>query len=70
MAVIRDLFSRLELFGIGLSWGGFESLVMLSDKPLAGEGGGYRIRIHAGLESASDLVADMGRAFRRAAEKA
>lgn len=63
--VVHALFERLSLFGIGLSWGGFESLVMLSDKPVSDGGaeGGYAIRIHAGLESASDLIDDMRQAF-------
>lgn len=66
--VVKALFDRLQLFGIGLSWGGFESLVMLSDeawmKPR--DGWGPTIRIHAGLENASDLIEDMGQAFRHA----
>ncbi|MDB5550414.1 MAG: Cystathionine beta-lyase [Rhizobium sp.] len=59
--VVHALFERLNLFGIGLSWGGFESLVMLSDKPVSD--GGHAIRIHAGLESAADLIDDMRQAF-------
>ena len=65
MRVIHALFQRLSLFGIGLSWGGYESLVMLSDKPAAdgGADGGHTIRIHAGLECAADLIEDMRQAF-------
>lgn len=63
--VIHALFKRLQLFGIGLSWGGFESLVMLSDRsmPLASEDDGHTIRIHAGLECSDDLIEDMRQAF-------
>jgi cystathionine beta-lyase len=63
--VIHALFDRLNLFGIGLSWGGFESLIMLADKPVS-DGGAedcYAIRIHAGLEGAGDLIDDMRQAF-------
>ncbi len=63
--VVHALFERLKLFGIGLSWGGFESLIVLADKavPLVDAGGGHVIRIHAGLESATDLVEEMRQAF-------
>jgi cystathionine beta-lyase len=65
MRVIEALFDRLTLFGIGLSWGGFESLVMLSEKPALDATGdcGHTIRIHAGLESAADLVEDIRQAI-------
>jgi cystathionine beta-lyase len=66
--VVKALFDRLQLFGIGLSWGGFESLVMKSDdswmKPR--DGWGPTIRIHAGLESADDLIEDMRQALAHA----
>ncbi len=56
------LFARLQLFGIGLSWGGYESLALPVDtpsrtiRPLHLEG--PLLRIHAGLECAQDLWAD------------
>lgn len=60
-------FERLELFGIGLSWGGFESLALPMDppnrtvRPWTHEG--PLIRIHAGLESSDDLIRDMWHAL-------
>ncbi|UPJ47766.1 cystathionine beta-lyase [Bradyrhizobium sp. 200] len=66
------LFNSLRLFGIGASWGGYESLVLLVDPPkrtetpLAFEG--PLIRIHAGMERASDLIADMHQALQAAGE--
>ncbi len=62
------LFRRLELFGIGLSWGGFESLALLSDPlPVRSWSSelpkGPLLRLHAGLESADDLVRDMSQAL-------
>jgi cystathionine beta-lyase len=64
----------LELFGIGFSWGGFESLVTPFDPapirsatswPPAGWRGEDRlgVRLSVGLEDAADLIADLDRAF-------
>ncbi|WFU14518.1 PLP-dependent transferase [Bradyrhizobium sp. CB3481] len=65
-------FNSLRLFGIGAFWGGYESLVLPVDPPnrtetpLAFEG--PLIRIHAGMERASDLIADMHQALQAAEE--
>ncbi|HET9427730.1 MAG TPA: PLP-dependent transferase, partial [Allosphingosinicella sp.] len=52
----------LELFGIGYSWGGFESLVVPAD-PVRTAGAapppGRLVRLHVGLENADDLIADL-----------
>ena len=61
-------FNGFEHFGLGYSWGGFESLVIPSDfkrtaKKFAHEG--PIIRFHAGLEDADDLIADIDAAFAR-----
>ncbi len=64
----------LELFGIGYSWGGFESLVIPFDPgrarnirqwPPQGWNSGDRlgIRLSIGLEDPADLIADLTRAF-------
>ncbi|HEX3674234.1 MAG TPA: cystathionine beta-lyase [Rhizomicrobium sp.] len=64
--VAHDRFAAfmdsLELFGMGFSWGGFESLIVPAKlqrtvKPFAAEG--PVVRIHAGLEDAGDLIADL-----------
>lgn len=65
------LFGSFKLFGIGLSWGGFESLALRVDpRPnwRAGENGesGPLLRIHAGLEGTNDLIADMTGALDKA----
>ena len=55
----------LSLFGIGYSWGGYESLVLPVDptrtasKPPAGN----LVRLHIGLEDPDDLIADLASAF-------
>ena len=58
---------RLELFGIGYSWGGFESLAMPVDpyrtvtKPPAEN----LVRVHIGLEDPDDLIADLESSLKR-----
>jgi len=65
----RRFVDSLTLFGIGFSWGGYESLVQLvSPKDLAkhrywGEGDNALVRLHIGLESPDDLIEDLGRAL-------
>lgn len=63
----RDAFvDRLELFGIGYSWGGFESLAVPVDpvrtttKP---QWEGPLVRLHIGLEDPEDLIADLASAL-------
>jgi cystathionine beta-lyase len=60
----------LELFGLGASWGGYESLVMPNwpEKSRTATGWDARfpsIRFHAGLEAPEDLIADLERGFER-----
>jgi cystathionine beta-lyase len=63
-------FDHLELFRLGYSWGGYESLIMLyqpQELALASRTGveGALVRVHAGLEHVDDLRADLQAAFRR-----
>jgi cystathionine beta-lyase len=58
----------LQHFGIGYSWGGFESLIVPAHirrtaKPFTAEG--PVLRIHAGLEDAADLIADLEKGLER-----
>ena len=53
---------RLRLFGIGASWGGFESLAMTYDG-VGGWSGGTLVRLHIGLEDPADLIADIEQAL-------
>ncbi len=53
----------LRLFGLGASWGGYESLVMVYGR-VAGWSGGALARLHIGLEDPADLIADLGQALR------
>ncbi|HUS96232.1 MAG TPA: cystathionine beta-lyase [Hyphomicrobiaceae bacterium] len=48
----------LKLFGLGASWGGYESLVMIYPK-VPGWSGNRLARLHIGLEDPKDLIADL-----------
>ncbi len=67
-AALLAFLNNVRLFGMGYSWGGFESLVIPFDCS------GYRtatrwqpegpaLRFHIGLENCDDLKADLDRAF-------
>lgn len=63
------MIDALTLFGIGASWGGFESLALPTTgfvQRSAGGGGfeGPVCRFHIGLEEPADLVADLDQAMR------
>lgn len=54
----------LSLFGLGFSWGGFESLVVPANPPRSAVpwvGDGALVRLSIGLEDAGDLMADLER---------
>ncbi len=59
----------LRLFGLGYSWGGFESLALTCDPQLGvratapGPGQGALIRLSIGLEDPQDLIADLDQAL-------
>jgi cystathionine beta-lyase len=56
------LIEGLELFGIGYSWGGYESLVVPADPVRTATRTDYQgplVRLHVGLEDADDLIADL-----------
>lgn len=64
------LIDGLQLFGIGFSWGGFESLVIPADPaplrsavPWVAEG--PMVRLQIGLEDPDDLVADLAAGLER-----
>lgn len=67
----KEFCQALRIFKIGVSWGGFESLVMM---PYAREdeetckkmGAGQNvIRIHCGLEGTENLIEDLEQAFQQ-----
>jgi cystathionine beta-lyase len=67
-AAVHALLDTLELFGLGFSWGGFESLAIHCDPQLntgrtaeAWSAEGPVVRLHVGLEDPDDLIADLKR---------
>ncbi len=55
--------NRLQLFGIGVSWGGFESLATGGTYFSQGGKAEWLIRVSIGLENIDDLCADIRRAL-------
>ena len=65
---VHALMNELQLFGMGYSWGGFESLVISFDcseyrTATKWAPGGPTLRFHIGLEDTGDLIADLERGF-------
>jgi cystathionine beta-lyase len=69
-AALARFVDSLELFGIGTSWGGYESLVLPFDPrkyrtATRWNAQGPCLRFHIGLEEPSDLIRDLACAFER-----
>ena len=67
-AAVYAFINELSLFGIGASWGGYESLVIpfnCTDVRTATgwTPGGPTVRFHIGLEDTDDLIGDLERGF-------
>ena len=67
-AAVDAFLDSLTLFGLGYSWGGFESLAIPCDPQLKlrrepPSYPGPLIRLHVGLEDPKDLIADLERAL-------
>jgi cystathionine beta-lyase len=65
----REAFiDALELFGIGYSWGGYESLVLPVDpyRTVTRPPAENLVRLHVGLEDPDDLIADLNAALDQA----
>ena len=69
-AAYAGFIESLELFGLGASWGGFESLVLPAGRSSPGRDHGEHrehgrlVRLHIGLEDPQDLMADLEGALR------
>lgn len=71
-AAVDAFLDSLELFGLGYSWGGFESLAIPFDcssyrTATRWEPGGPAVRLHIGLEDPADLIADLERGLAKLA---
>ena len=69
-AAVAAMLDGLELFGLGYSWAGFESLVVPVDctprrTATRFAPGGPMLRFSVGLEDIEDLKADLDRGFKR-----
>ncbi|HYD30994.1 MAG TPA: cystathionine beta-lyase [Azospirillaceae bacterium] len=71
---LAAMVDHLDLFGLGYSWGGFESLVLPIHPARARtatrdrwKDAGPMVRFHAGLEDVHDLMGDLERGFTRLA---
>ena len=65
---VDALLNAVKLFGMGYSWGGFESLIIPFDcapyrTATTWAPGGPALRLHIGLENVDDLKADLERGF-------
>jgi cystathionine beta-lyase/cystathionine gamma-synthase len=59
-STVEDFVNSLKMFRIGVSWGGYESLVF----PVLASGGDPSvIRLHIGLESTESIIEDLEQAF-------
>lgn len=69
---LAAMLDNLELFGMGFSWGGYESLILAVNPERTRSAtdwaaDGPTLRIHAGLEDIDDLIADLDAGLRRLA---
>lgn len=69
---LAAMLEGFELFGMGFSWGGYESLIVPCDKQLVRSVVPWRaegplLRLSVGLEHPDDLIADLDAGFSRLA---
>ena len=67
---VARLIDGMELFALGYSWGGYESLICPGNlgryaRSVAPWTGGPLVRLQIGLEDPTDLLADLERGFER-----
>ncbi len=67
---LSALLDGMDLFAMGYSWGGFESLILPADPKHTRTATtwtepGQMLRIHAGLEDLGDLIEDLEKGFGR-----
>jgi cystathionine beta-lyase len=61
---VHAFLNKLELFGLGFSWGGYESLAIHCDPQIKRTAASRRrdgslVRLHVGLEDPDDLILDL-----------
>jgi cystathionine beta-lyase len=67
LATRSAFVDSLELFAIGFSWGGYESIAIPVDphRTVGQPPAGNLVRLHIGLEDPDDLIADLATALER-----
>jgi cystathionine beta-lyase len=65
---LERFIDSLQLFGLGASWGGYESLITVTDA-LDSRGAGSVLRLHIGLEDVEALIEDLQRGFAACRER-
>jgi cystathionine beta-lyase len=69
-ARVDAMLDGLQVFKMGWSWGGFESLIIPANverakRTIRWDAAGPYLRLHVGLESVDDLIADLAAGFER-----
>ena len=69
-SAVAAILDGLKLFGMGFSWGGYESLIIPFDPTsyrtaTRWQAEGPALRLHIGLEDIEDLKADLDAGFQR-----
>jgi len=69
---VHAMIDSLAYFGLGFSWGGFESLILPTTGAIHRSATQWRpdgptLRLHIGLENADDLIADLAQGLERLA---
>ena len=67
-AQLAKMLDGLELFAMGASWGGYESLILPASPVRTAttwDAEGSLLRLHVGLEHPDDLIADLEAGFQR-----
>lgn len=64
ISLVHKMLNKLQLFNIGYSWGGYESLILPVNpekhrSTYQWQNEGATLRIHAGLEDSDDLINDL-----------
>ena len=67
---LEKFFDGMDIFSMGYSWGGFESLatpvrIQKERKSSLDQLKNTIVRIHVGLEDPEDLISDLDSAFKR-----
>lgn len=67
---VAAMLDGLRLFGLGFSWGGYESLIVICDPQIRRTATRWRadgplLRLSVGLEHPDDLIADLAEGFTR-----